>query len=242
MINLQRDLAVTIAGVNRVAEVVEVHIESRFEVTAGISPVLEIPYATITLSTDANITQKMSVQIQVTTLNAYRNVTRYPGAINLFLGEVDSVNETVTPFGMRLVSILAYSPVRKLLNGKIDSYIVNFAHSPESRARVALAQANAQSWPPTSPATMITQSGTSSGSQMPAETLTNLTTGEVIQSALDCEAGTITHALWDSTLTSDVFYWYPRGTYSSWGGATPDPTQTSFLAAITHPVQRISAP
>lgn len=224
MFNFQRDLTVSIGGTNYVAEVTEIHVESRYEVSAGISPQIEIPYATITLSTAANLQPKLPVIISVTTLAAYRNTTRWPGAVTIFRGEIDQVNETVTPFGLRVLEVIANNPIKKLLGGKVDSLTLSSAHSPETRARYALAAANADNWPSTAPAVMINPLGIGSGAQMPNETLTDTQTGDMIQQALDCEAGAIVTAYWDTT-ADDVFYWWPRGSYTVNTG-TPAPGNT----------------
>ena len=230
MFNFSRDLTVTINGTNRTTEVTEIHIEQRYETSAGISPQIEIPFATIQLNTAANIFQNNIVIINVTTLSAHRDATRWPGAIEIFYGKVDQVDEVVTPFGMRLVTVTAYSPIRELMTAKVDSLAVA-QHAPRSRATSALAAANAVNWPPTSPATIVTQTGTTSGAQMPAQTLTNTKSGDIFQSAIDAEAGAIVYAPWDTS--GDVFHWFPRGTYPQYTGFAPSPTQTTFFSS-TH--------
>jgi hypothetical protein len=230
MFNFARDLTVTIAGTNRTAEVTEIHIEQRYETSAGVSPQIEIPFATIQLSTGSEIFQNQTVLITVTTQSAYRDTTRWPGAIELFYGKIDQVDEVATPFGLRLVTVTAYSPIRELMTGKIDS-VSAAQHAPRSRATVALNAANSANWPPTAPATMVTQSGTTSGAQMPAQTITNTKSGDVLQSAIDAEAGAVTYASWDTS--GDVFHWFPRGTYAQYVGAPPSPGQTTFFSS-TH--------
>jgi hypothetical protein len=227
MFNFTRDLDVLINGTDYVTQVTEIHIESRYEIATSITPQLEIPYALITLSTAANINPKNIVEIKVSTLSSYRNTTRWPGAITIFKGEIDQVDETITPFGMRLLQLTVFSPIKKLLAGKVDSTTISFAHSPESRARVALAQSNVDNWPPTAPATLVNHAGGGSGAQMPAEVITNTTAGEILQTALDCEAGAITYAVWDSA-TSDVFWWWPRGSYNSMTPPTGTGDTTHF--------------
>jgi hypothetical protein len=231
MFNFQRDLKVFIGGTNRVAEVTEIHVESRFEVSAGISPQIEIPYALITLNTSANLFQKMFVQITVSTLSTYRDATRWPGDIEIFRGEVDQVDEVVTPYGMRLVTLRAYGPLKKLMTAKVDSLTFSSAQAPRTRANSAVTLANAQNYSGIQTASLVLQSGTSSGAQMPPQTLNNTTTAAMLQESMDCEAGAIVYAPWETTSTNDVFHWMPRGTFSTWGGATPDPAQTSYFSS-----------